>query len=59
MDPDAALDTLRTLAARVQADHRLSHADVVEAAEAFAGLDTWISNGGFLPRPWAAGQVRR
>lgn len=52
MDPDAALDTLRALTARVQADQRLSHSDVVEAAEAFAGLDAWISNGGFLPRSW-------
>ena len=52
MDPDAALDQLRALAARVQADQRLSHSDVVAAAEAFSALDNWLREGGFLPSAW-------
>ncbi|QPX62200.1 hypothetical protein PBI_INDLOVU_86 [Mycobacterium phage Indlovu] len=52
MDPDATLDELRSLAARVRADHRLSQADVERAGELFDALDGWIMRGGYLPRAW-------
>lgn len=52
MDPDEALRELRALCARVQAEHRLSQADVERGAELFAGLDDWLSRGGFIPVAW-------
>ena len=52
MDPDAALDELRGIAARVRAEHRLSQVDVERAAELFDGLDTWLGRGGHLSEAW-------
>jgi len=52
MDPNAALDELRAIAARVRADHRLTHADVERAGELFDALDGWLTRGGYLPAPW-------
>ncbi|QWY84428.1 hypothetical protein SEA_KNOCKER_86 [Mycobacterium phage Knocker] len=52
MDPDAALDEIRALCARVRADGRLSQADVERGAELFDGLDGWLASGGMLPGPW-------
>lgn len=53
MDPDATLDTMRTLAAAILRDDapvRFPHA--TELAEAVANLDTWLTHGGFLPVAW-------
>ena len=52
MDPDANLAELRTLvAANIDREFVSDHvtARVMELADA---LDTWISQGGFLPRDW-------
>lgn len=54
MDPDATLAELRGLCARVQAEQRISQADVDRAAELFTGLDGWIMRGGYLPAEWRA-----
>lgn len=56
MDPDEALRLARRAAEQLHA------ADTVERqaeagtvlAEAFDGLDEWITRGGFLPEPWRA-----
>lgn len=52
MDPDEALRELRTIVARVQAEQRLSQADVERGAELFSGLDGFLSGGGFMPVAW-------
>lgn len=52
MDPDIALTELRVLVSRVITGSRLTQADVDRGAELFDGLDTWLMNGGFLPKDW-------
>lgn len=50
MDPNAALDLLRDWA-----ETALQYADQpqeLDAAQAFADLDRWLSNRGFLPKAW-------
>jgi hypothetical protein len=43
MDPNAALANFRAAYA---------NGDATEAADAMAGLDEWLSGGGFLPSAW-------
>lgn len=50
MDPNAALDEIRSLAAR--ADGGLGRSDAERLAELVSGLDSWLSGGGFLPSDW-------
>lgn len=60
MDPDAALEGIRTLVIEIQfADEhndgldRAQLADMAVAlAESVENLDAWVSSGGFLPAPW-------
>lgn len=52
MDPDETLRELRALAARVQAEQRMSQGDVERGAELFSALDGYLSSGGFLPVGW-------
>lgn len=54
MDPDTALENLRTLvaAANEQGEHFEQVEELVEQVEA---LDKWLSNGGFYPLDWADG----
>lgn len=55
MDPDATLDSLRSLAKAMQAPDA-DTGDQAEAAEEmaqlFESLDQWLSNGGFPPVEW-------
>ncbi|AGT12989.1 hypothetical protein KAYACHO_85 [Mycobacterium phage KayaCho] len=53
MDPNATLNELRALCARVSADQRLSQADVERGAELFTALDEWLCRDGFLPTDWS------
>jgi hypothetical protein len=50
MDPDAALEELRRIAAFACNDP--DSVDAGYLAELFEGLDKWIVGGGFLPRDW-------
>lgn len=55
MDPDAALAKLRELldGATVDAKSDDELWEIVhEAVDVFAGLDNWISKGGYLPKEW-------
>lgn len=55
MDPNAALELLREWA-----EKRIEDTDVagapndLDAAQAWQDLDRWLTNGGFLPKDWAA-----
>ena len=51
MDPNAALDEIRSIVAR--ADGGLGRSDAERLAELVDGLDGWLSRGGFLPADWA------
>lgn len=66
MDPDAALAAIRTALARFRpkldegepcpacgyTNHAHWCAEVGDLADAFEGLDEWLSKGGFLPDAW-------
>lgn len=52
MDPNAALELLREWVAEVFANPTAHTADDNDAAQAFAELDRWLSNRGFLPTAW-------
>lgn len=58
MDPNATLDSARkalaTYRAALNSEDEGMGAD--DLAEAFESLDTWLSNGGFLPQDWANGR---
>lgn len=58
MDPNATLDELRALCARVRAGSRLSQTDVERGAELFDALDGFIVRGGFLPEAWVLARIR-
>ena len=58
MDPNAALENMRRAVANYRAgeDADMSAAELVDyardMAELFAGLDEWVTGGGFLPAAW-------
>jgi hypothetical protein len=59
MDPDANLNTQRTLAARIikrceegDAHNPAVTVDAEQLAELVQALDEWIGKGGFLPKAW-------
>ena len=52
MDPNAAHELLREWVRRALDNPQSSNAYELDAAQAFAELDQWLTNGGFLPRPW-------
>jgi hypothetical protein len=56
MDPNAALNEIRALAAEILDPNRRvadrSSVDAQRLAELLQGLDRWISRGGFLPKAW-------
>ncbi|WP_434439736.1 hypothetical protein [Lentzea sp. E54] len=54
MDPNAALESLRQLVVKAHTgwDH-FSEDDQDELIEKLAGLDEWLTNGGFLPEAWS------
>lgn len=49
MDPDVALANIRQLVGEITDD---APGDVVELIQAIAGLDEWLSRGGFAPSAW-------
>jgi hypothetical protein len=55
MDPSETLRLLRLTIAQMQVDEDpgVLRAHAAEVAEYFEALDTWLSDGGFLPQPWA------
>ena len=56
MDPNEALQRLREWAGGVADGEEMSAE--MEAAEAFEGLDGWLSRGGFLPADWQSEAVQ-
>jgi len=53
MDPDAALDAIRSMVSDVLAGENGDADDTLDMlAETFRGLDEWLSRGGFLPAAW-------
>ncbi len=56
MDPDKCLAEIRELIAGFQEE--ISTDEVEELNEKFEALDTWLKNGGFLPRDWQANRVQ-
>jgi len=54
MDPNEALEGMRTLVAQVHNDE-VAEPQVhnVAMAEQFEALDEWLSHEGFLPAAWA------
>ena len=54
MDPEAALEEIRAIVERADDEDT----DVVEdhnrLVDLIAGLDQWMSRGGFMPKAWAA-----
>lgn len=58
MDPNAALTRIRrlleALGFQVEPDTGLVDLDdACELIDAFRGLDSWLSSGGFLPADWS------
>jgi hypothetical protein len=51
MDPDAALTEIRELTIKILAG-KDAEGDAVRLAELIAGLDEWLSKGGFAPAAW-------
>lgn len=51
MDPDAALDRLRTWANRYDSGN-CDDPTCSDAVDAFQGLDDWMSRGGYSPSVW-------
>lgn len=49
MDPNAALEELRDLAATYLDDE---NQDLCDFAISFTALDGWLTRGGFLPNDW-------
>lgn len=63
MDPNQTLSDIRELVIRIQ-DAEDSGADQVEhvamaLAEKVNALDTWMSNGGFMPGLWEENRDKR
>lgn len=54
MDPNAALTLLREWAATAIEHAEQNSPGELDAAQAFTDLDRWLTNGGFLPKDWAA-----
>ncbi len=52
MDPNENLKRQRVLVKRILNSLRASEQST-ELAELVEALDQWITNGGFLPKPWA------
>lgn len=62
MDPTAALTNIRNLVTEAQKlnpddDPIVLAATLDDLATTIDGLDHWMSTGGFLPLPWAAGRT--
>jgi hypothetical protein len=55
MDPDAALKQARACAEDYDTETgNPAYEAAIEALEAYRALDDWITDGGFLPKAWAA-----
>lgn len=54
MDPNAALELLRALAAEMDAaaDEASAARIASDLVTAFIGLDEWLTQGGFVPHAW-------
>lgn len=53
MDPDACLNAIRRVVARIVNDGAVcATADTERLAELVDALDEWITRGGFLPSAW-------
>ena len=62
MDPDVALATLRDLARRATSGEPWNDSTeasdlAIEMAEAWEGLDEWLTRGGFIPAAWRAASL--
>jgi hypothetical protein len=59
MDPNATLEELRKLVARVHKDYEdpdgngVDQDDADRLATLIESLDQWITKGGFLPKAWS------
>ena len=55
MDPDTCLGKIRILLASIQEINSNEEANetLLELAELMSSLDTWMSQGGFLPLVWS------
>lgn len=57
MDPNANLNEFRDLRDDIRtAEYRgekVSMVDLFHVFELYEAMDTWLTKGGFLPRPWA------
>jgi hypothetical protein len=53
MDPNVALENLREALNPERGDEPGFEDALDDAIEAFAALDEWLRNGGFLPAAWA------
>lgn len=51
MDPNAALKDIREIVAAFDKES-CTQEDLETLAELVSNLDKWLSNGGFLPKPW-------
>lgn len=52
MDPDAALEEVRRIVARADAEGTDIVEDYNRLIDLIDGLDQWISRGGFMPKVW-------
>lgn len=52
MDPNEALAMLRAWVLAVH-EYGSDESSEIGAAQAFEGLDEWLTNGGFKPADWA------
>jgi len=61
MDPDAALDELRKLAAdNIEADRNDEGQEgIVRMSELVQAIDGWMTGGGYLPDRWSSARRRR
>jgi len=58
MDPDAALEEIRRIVARADADDTDAIEDHSRLVDLIDGLDGWMSRGGALPEMWAVMRER-
>jgi hypothetical protein len=58
MDPNATLEEMRTLSAKMRKDYEdpdgngIDQDDANRLAELVEAMDGWLSKGGFLPAAW-------
>ena len=58
MDPDAALEMIRSAIADIRATDVIEDDSVREMVEAVEALDAWLSSGGLQPKAWNIALIR-